>query len=108
MEDETTVKQTFHLYGRHIDFLDKINPDNRSIAIRTVLDSIINGKEKAERKKIMDTSILISCLGLLLLIFSFLFTGLIQRGFMIGVGILVISYGLLGGIELAVGRTRNR
>ncbi len=106
MNDETTIKQTFHLYQRHMNLLDEVNAENHAQALRTILDSIINGKEKAERKKTMDTSVIVACMGLLFLIFSYLFDGVLQRGIMIGIGVLIISYGLIGGIEIAIQRSR--
>jgi len=48
---EHVVNRNFTIYPRHKNLLDKINEENNSQALRTILDSIINGQEQAERKK---------------------------------------------------------
>ena len=107
MNDETGDPTSFRLYQRHKEYLDKVDPDDRSKALRIIIDSIINGEEQAKRKTLMDTSILISCIGLLVLIQSYLFTEIQPRFITICIGVLVISYGLIGGVYHEIRRTRR-
>jgi len=72
MEVENTKLLYFHLYPKHESFLNEINGDNRSLALRTVLDSVINGndqleKQKARRDYLVATSLLILSVAFLLL-----------------------------------------
>jgi hypothetical protein len=107
MNDELAKKCHFSLYPRHIQFLDNINEDSRSKALQIVIDSIINGEEQTQRKKILDNSILYISLGFVL--FSFVFTTHNPFIYIIGLclGIFLITYGGIGGVQHALRRTNN-
>lgn len=105
---EHVVNRNFTIYPRHKNLLDKINEENNSQALRTILDSIINGQEQAERKKKLDNIVMWSCFGGILILISYLFT-FPQNMISILSGTLLFAYGTIGGVIHAISRTnRNR
>lgn len=105
-EPQETIQKSFYIYPTHIDFLEKIN-ENTSLALRTVLDSIMRTEKHSKIKKSIDESMLWICFGLVLFILSFLLNGLITV-IPLFTGIIVIMYGLIGGVTTALSRTRTR
>lgn len=106
MQEEKAKTYHFSLYDKHIQFLDKINSNNRSGALQTVLDSIINGEEQAQRKQYLDQSIHYATYGALLLFISYLMP-LEARLFAITGGVFLFAYGIIGGVQHAVSSTKQ-
>lgn len=107
MEEPEDVKWiNYGVYNRHIDFLSSIN-ENRSVALRTHLDSIIRINKKVEIKKIIDESLFFICFGLVFFILALLSTGFVNI-ICTGLGVFVLSYGLIGGVFIALSRTKGR
>lgn len=98
----------FYLYSKHIDFLDKINHNNRSLALRTLLDSVMNGDEQARRKKILDTTLTFIAYGSILFFISFLLNIYILKFSSLLTGIFLLCYGFLGGVNNLLQKTRKR
>ena len=106
MEMEDAFQKTFTIYPKHLNFLKKINDDNISLALRTVLDSIISGQERTRRKKILDNSLMFICFGFFFFMFTFItdnpyayLTGLL-------LGVFLTTYGGIGGVQSALRRTK--
>lgn len=107
MHDDKSKTYTIALYDRHIAYLDKINRDNRSGALQTILDSIINGQEQVQRKQRLDNNLQFICYGFILFFISYLMSPFIQL-ISVACGAGLLSYGLLGEIRYALSRTNNR
>lgn len=105
-EPQDVIWKNFGVYQKHIDFLEKSN-ENTSLALRTVLDSIMRTEKRGKIKTTIDKSMLWICFGLVLFILSFLLNGLITVVPLFA-GIIVIMYGLIGGVITALSRTRTR
>ena len=109
MNDGLTESYHFSLYQKHIDFLDSINENSRSNALQTILNSVINGNEQAQRKNILNHSIQFITYGFFFFMMLFLTDN--PYIYIIGlcVGTFLILYGSIGGIRHAISRTnRNR
>ena len=106
-EPEDTQYVHFGIYKRHLKLLNQINNENKSQALRTILDSIINGKEQATRKKILDNSIMFISFGF----FFIILTTLTQNPYIyiisLIMAIFLITYGGIGGIQNALRRTQH-
>jgi hypothetical protein len=104
--EEKAKPYHFTLYDKHIDFLDQINNNNRSGALQTVLDSIINGEEQTQRRHYLDQSIHYATYGAILLFLSYLIP-LEARIAAIVTGVFLFAYGIIGGVQLAVSSTKR-
>ena len=98
--------KTFTVCQRHIDFLENINK-NTSLALRTLLDSLSRQNKKLEIKKIIDESLFFICFGLVFFILALLSTDFVSV-ICTGIGIFILSYGLIGGVFGALSRTKGR
>jgi len=103
---EETFGKTFTISQRHIDFLEKIN-ENTSLALRTLLDSLARQNKKLEIKKIIDDSLFFVCFGLVFFIIAILSTDFVSI-ICTGMGVIILSYGLIGGVFSALSRTKRR
>ena len=106
MNDESATTVSFKLYERHINLLDTINPENRTNALRILLDSIINGTEQTKRKQIMDTSMQWISLGAIFLFISYLLDPTKQLISILS-GTFLFAYGIIGGILSVIQRTNH-
>jgi len=106
MEAEEAFQKTFTIYPKHLNFLKNINDDNVSLALRTVLNSIINGKEQTERKQILDRNLNYIWMGVILLILSYL-VPLTLKTFIILTGACIVAYGIYGGVRYTLQRTNH-
>ena len=106
-EPENIIHRNFSLYPHQLDFLQDINKDNTSQALRTLIDSIINGQEQTQRKKILDNSIMWACFGSIFLFISYLLEPTLQL-ISILIGTFLFAYGIIGGILLALPSTKQR
>lgn len=107
MEESEYIQRSYHLCQRHLKLFDNVNANNHSQALRTILDSIINGEEQLQKKQVIDNSILYISLGFVL--FSFTFTTNNPFVYLIGLslGLFLITYGGIGGLQLAIRRTKH-
>lgn len=103
---EESFGKTFTICQRHIDFLESINK-NTSLALRTLLDSLSRQNKKLEIKKIIDESMFFICFGLVFFILAFLSSGFASV-ICTGMGAVILSYGLIGGVFSALSRTKRR
>lgn len=106
MEAEEAFQKTFTIYPKHLNFLKKINDDNVSLALRTVLNSIITGEEQTQRKKILDRNLNYVWMGVIFLVLSYLVPFEI-KAFLILAGASFAAYGIYGGVKHALSRTNN-
>jgi len=107
MEEEDFILRSFSLCQRHYDLLDNVNKTNKSQALRTVLDSIINGEEQAQRKVLLDNSIMFIAFGFFFYILLSLFEIGVPWITSFSIGTMLLLYGSLGGIKLVLRRTRR-
>jgi len=105
-EPEDIVVKTFSIYKRHIVFLESIN-ENTSLSLRTVLDSIINGQDKLEKKKQADTLISFAALGLMFFFLSYLMSNPLAMLACNGIGVFLFAYGAIGSVKNALSRTKK-
>ena len=103
-EPEDLTYRNFGLYERHISFLNQINEDNHASALRTVLDSIINGHEQIKRKQMLDNTLNYIALGFILCFIGYLTDLLPVKAIIFCFGIFMFSYGIIGGVLDAVQR----
>ena len=103
---EETQRMTIVLYQRHLDFLNNIN-QNQSQALRTILDSVMNGQEQATRKQKLDNSIQWISFGFFFIILTAIFKIGIPYILCLILGIFLLTYGGIGGIQLVLPRTRR-
>lgn len=101
--DTTYVK----LGQRHKQFLKKIDQKSIGKAIRILIDSIISGEEQANRKRIMDNTVMWSCFGAIFLFISYLLSPPIQLVSIL-VGTFLFAYGTIGGAILALSSAKRR
>ena len=107
MDADEAYQKTFTIYPRHQRFLESINQDNVSLALRTVLDSVKNGKEQTEKKQLLDNSIMFICFGFFFFILSSLITVFIPFITSVLLGVALLTYGGIGGLEIVL-RRRTR
>lgn len=107
MNCEESNRYSFNLYNRHIEFLDRINNTNRSNALQTVLDSIINNDEKIKKKYIIDKTIQYGVYGGIFLLISYLFILPLQL-ISICIGTFIFAYGMLGGVRYSLSRANYK
>ena len=100
-EPEDTFVKGFSVYQRHICFLEQIN-NNTSLALRTVLDSIMNGELRKRKKQILDHVLLYSCFGLIFVLISNLFNNTIVFLISILIGLFLVIYSIIGGVISAL------
>jgi len=102
-----TVQTAFHIYPSHLEFLEKIN-SNRSLALRTVLDSIQNSEDLNKRKENLDHIITFTSFGLICWMLSYIFTDFIITAVSIFLGVFLFAYGIVGGVINALQRTKYK
>ena len=107
MEEEDFILRSFSLCQRHYDLLDNVNKTNKSQALRTVLDSIINGEEQANRLAHMDNSIMFIAFGFFFYILLSLFEIGIPWIASFSIGTILLLYGGLRGIKIVLRRTKR-
>lgn len=90
---------SFYLYPRHIETLDRVDP-NHSKALRTILDSKNRYAKRKQKNQLFDRLFLIIVLGLMFFMFSLL-APLYETPIQL-VGILIISYGFFRGVMDAI------
>ena len=105
-EPQDSVSKSFVLLPKHIEFLEKIN-ENTSLALRTLLDSIMRTDKKNKIKAAIEQSMLYICFGLVFFILAFLSTDIVAIVATL-IGVFLLVYGLIGGVESALSRTRRR
>ena len=103
-EPEDLTYKSFGLYERHITFLNTINEDNHASALRTVLDSIINGQEQTHKKQMLDNTLNYIALGFILCFIGYVVDILPAKAILFCFGIFMFSYGMIGGVIDAVKR----
>jgi hypothetical protein len=89
-----------------IPFLDQINNQNRSNAILTILKSVKNGEEQTRRKRILDNTVMWACFGAIFLFISYILEPT-PRYISIILGICLFTYGTVGGVLVAISRTKD-
>lgn len=105
VELEDHKQSNIYLSQKHLDFLSKINNNNRSLALRTVLDSIINGKDQLYRKKILDTTLTFISYGCILFFISFILTVPLLKFSCLLTGVFILGYACIGGVLDLLRRT---
>lgn len=105
-EPEDIIYKNFGIYKRHIDFLETVNK-NTSLSLRTVLDSIINGQDKEEKKKQADNLISFIALGLMFFFISYLMSNPLVMLVCNGIGVFLFAYGAIGSVKNALSRTKK-
>lgn len=104
--EEDFILRSFSLCQRHYDLLDTVNKANKSQALRTILDSIINGEEQTNRKVLIDNSIMFISFGFFFYILLSLFEISIPWIISFSIGTILLLYGGIGGIKLVLRRTK--
>ena len=95
MEDfENFSKQTYTLKQKHIDFLTKVNK-NQSLALRTVLDSVIHGQEQKSKREIINSKINMITFGVFFIMLLFVVDSFYVRVFSLLMGISLIFMSML-------------
>jgi len=105
-EPESLIWKNIGLYKRHFDFFDSVN-ENPSVAARIILDSIINGQDKVEKKKQNDNLISFTALGLMFFFISYLIYNPMIMLVCIGIGVFLFAYGVIGSVKNALSRTKK-
>lgn len=105
MEDDI-IWTSVGLTQQHLDYLKKIH-ENKSLALRTILNSIINGEEQTQRKQRLNNTLNHMTTGILFLLISYLFNDPQPRLVSILIGTLFLTYGSIGGIFDAIRTTRH-
>jgi len=107
MEKQDLIQRSYHLCQRHFDLFDQVNNTNHNQALRTILDSIITGKEQTQKKQLLDNSLMFIAFGFFMILLSFItdnpyiyLTGL-------SLGIFLVLYGGIGGLRHALSRTNH-
>ena len=105
-EPEDIIWKNLGFYKRHLDLFDNVN-ENPSVAVRIILDSIINGQDKEEKRKQKDTLISFVALGLMFFFISFLMSNPLAMLVCNGIGVFLFAYGAMGGVKNALSRTKK-
>jgi len=105
-EPEDIIWKNLGFYKRHLDLFDSVN-ENPSVAARIILDSIINGQDKSEKKKQKDTLISFMSLGLMFFFLSFLMSEPLAILACNGIGVFLFAYGAIGSVKNALSRTKK-
>jgi len=98
----------FRLAKKHIQLLESINDGNKGLALRTLLNSVINGKEQQARKEQRDGIINFVSFGLLFFFLSYLISNVFITLLCIMLGVFLFGYGIMGGVVNALQRTRYK
>jgi hypothetical protein len=105
-EPEDIIWKNLGFYKRHLDLFDSVN-ENPSVAARIILDSIINGKDKLEKKKQADNLISFVALGLMFFFLSYLMSNPLVMLACNGIGAFLFAYGAIGSVKNALSRTKK-
>lgn len=103
---EKTIQKTFYILPKHLEFLNNIN-ENPNLALRTLLNSIMRTDKKNKIKAAIEQSMLYICFGLIFFILAFLSTDIVAVVATL-IGVFLLVYGLIGGVESALPRARRR
>lgn len=106
-ESDTTLQKTFTIFPRHIVFLEGVN-ENTSLALRTVLDSIVSGENQLRKKQIIDGMVTYVSFGLICMLLSYIVSNVCIMLVCIMLGVFLFAYGLIGGVLGALQRTGFR
>ena len=106
MNCEELSKYTFKLYNHQIKYLDSVNSNNRSGALRDVIDDTINNNDKLKRKLAIDRVIQYGMYSAIFLLLSYLLVFPLNVA-SIGFGTFILTYGMIGGIQFALSRTNG-
>jgi len=102
VEPEELQNVSFKLYQKHLDFIDSINKDNRSLALRTHLNSVMRN----ELWKQLRENIIFILFGLMFFMFALLVQEPVPIYLATFIGVVILIYGLIGGVHDALRRTR--
>ena len=106
MNCDKAAQYNFSLYDRHIQFLDSVNGDNRSGALQSVIDLVMNNDDKLKRKLAVDRVIQYGMYSAIFLLLSYLLVFPLNIA-SIGFGTFILTYGMIGGIQFALSRTNG-
>jgi len=106
MSVDPPVATYLSLRKRHLKLLSDTVPDDKSKAAQIIFDSIINGTEQTNRKKMLDNTIMWSCFGAIFLFISYLLNSPLQIISII-VGTFLFAYGTIGGALFALSSTKK-
>lgn len=87
--------KNFGISQKHLDFLERIN-SNTSLALRTVLDSIMRNEKKLFNKQEIDKMITYAAMGLICWLIAFLFTNAVIILVSMSIGSFLFGYGIIG------------
>ena len=104
---EDVIWKNIGLYQRHLNLLEHVN-ENPSIAARTILDSIINGQDRLEKKRQIDGVLTFVALGLMFFFISYLLDNFVVVFVCTGIGVFLFAYGTIGGIVNALSGTKKK
>ena len=99
-ESETFFSKTFTISQKHIDFLNKIN-ENASIALRTVLDSIIRNDKRSKIIEEVKNLLYFFSFGAILILISYTLTDIL-RFISMSIGFSILIYGVIMGVYNAI------
>lgn len=100
-ESEKVFSKSFTIFPKHLKFLKTVNK-NESLALRTVLDSIMNDKDRTRKRELLDTRLIFISFGFIMFFMSYLADSFYVRGGAILVGVAILGYGLIGGVLDAI------
>jgi len=105
MDEEIEIpkyfSKNFMIAQEHIDFLDKINKNN-SLALRTILNSIIRYTQYENRIKIIDKLLTRASMGFILILISYILNNTYLTTISICCGVFLVVYSIIGGFIDAV------
>jgi len=104
-EQSDSFQKTFFISQKHLDFLNRIN-ENSSLALRTILDSIMNGDRYDKRVKRLDNLLIRVSLGFILILISYILQQPLLGLISILCGVFILSYAIFREVFDAVQLSR--
>lgn len=97
VELDNAITKSYGLFQKHIDYLDSINPENHSVALRFSLNRLIELDRRQKRVDFLNglkDNILIISIGMIFLLFGSIANTLVITITALGIGIFFASYGI--------------
>lgn len=95
---DVQIVKSYGLLQKHINYLNQINPDNHSIALRQSIDRLIQLDKKQNKTQQLDQikdNIVIIAIGMIFLLFGSISINLLINISALGLGIFFATYGIL-------------
>jgi len=92
------ISKNYTLLQKHIDYLNQVNPENHSIALRQSIDRLIlldKKQDTSQRLNQIKDNIVIISIGMIFLLFGYISSNILINISALGLGLFFAAYGLI-------------